>query len=334
MPKRKIKRRISSKNIEEFLRNEVDTLPAEEYQKTLKGLLDEEKNKITYRPSFTGITGGTLSAILLQQIYHWWSRYDEPFYKYRLPCDAPDYRPGDSWCEELGFTEYEFDKALKDIAQRVSRKIKKNPASLVWYWVTIDRHTYYEINFRAFNAALVLRNRIKPDYVVRQDRITESDKTGSDNSSETNKTEITPEKKLIDNGFPGNSPRKRRDHVISLLNTKALKTHLGYYGEKTDFLIGILGEYARQYVDHFGVSHPRLRFGQVREVVGVLDATMTWDLYALDEHDTWVEVIAYYFDNLSDRNDGSICAFLSRPSEYDGVSEVVRRLVEELEYAE
>lgn len=156
-------------------------------------LLASDKELISYRPKFAKAAGGILQAILLQQILYWYKAGGyKPFYKFKEPCDNGKYRAGDSWTESLGFTRYEFDKALASFGQKISKSVGKDPAALVWYWTGLDRLTYYEVNIAA------LDNVVRPLFVTQHFNFTQSDDTAlhtlyvsETNSSETNKTETT-----------------------------------------------------------------------------------------------------------------------------------------------
>lgn len=150
-------------------------------QQTPLALLKEDKRVIIYRPRLSRMLG-TTPAILLQQIHYWYN--DKPFYKYRSPCNADAYKVGDSWCEELGFSESEFDTALRHIGTKCTKKAiedndgkKPNVAVeapdiplptrfetrrtytarlrevfklLVFYWTDNNRQTWYELNLPLF----------------------------------------------------------------------------------------------------------------------------------------------------------------------------------------
>jgi len=116
-------------------------------------LLAEDKNLIVYRKRLNVMTGSVLSTILLQQVIYWTSIQHGDFYKFKEPCAHRLYREGDSWCEELVFTRKEFDTARR----RISFKVKKDQIysgqaqlnhsnALVWYWIDLDRKTWYRLN--------------------------------------------------------------------------------------------------------------------------------------------------------------------------------------------
>lgn len=141
---------------------------------TAAKLIADDRRAISYRPRFARLTGSVLAAILLQQmIYRWDANESKQFFKFKEPCKNKDYRQGDSWCEELGFTRYEFDGALKLIATKIVKGISKTIAMewslarsvdfpdddpgfvaamelsiqhLIIYWTDSNRRTWYWVN--------------------------------------------------------------------------------------------------------------------------------------------------------------------------------------------
>ena len=122
------------------------------YLKELKYLFDtiddwsqNKKNKptvILYYPKFVKIAGSRDAALLLNQILYWTRIMQKEFFKYKLPpsryenetdneylnrMEKKQYKIGDSWCEELGFTEKAFNAAIELIAYKKhkDRKDKK-----------------------------------------------------------------------------------------------------------------------------------------------------------------------------------------------------------------
>ena len=149
------------------------------------GILAEDRDVILYRPKFRQITDSVTAAILLQQIfYRWYHNGKKPFYKYKEPCDAADYRPGDSWCEELGYSRTEFDNAIAKLGQKVSASVKKDTAILVWYWITPERKTWYEVN------EVALRNAVNLIYGTQETDVTKVNFPAIDSITE-NTTEKT-----------------------------------------------------------------------------------------------------------------------------------------------
>lgn len=154
----------------------------------LLSTIGDDPKMIAYRPRLRQIAGSVTATILLQQILHRWKRNGfQPFYKYKEPCDKDDYRPGDSWCEELGFSRDEFDTAIKHIGQKVSRNVARDESKLVWYWTMPDRKTWYEVNYVALcNVAI-------PLYVQREVHVTKTDKPALPILYTKNTTEVTSE---------------------------------------------------------------------------------------------------------------------------------------------
>jgi hypothetical protein len=116
-------------------------------------LLADDKSLITYRPRLNIITGSVTATILLQQIIFLYKRNNyQPFYKFKQSCEHRFYKVGESWCEELGFSKSEFDIALKLIAVKVNSNNRDNPPpAMVYYWITQDRTTFFEVNLEYLN---------------------------------------------------------------------------------------------------------------------------------------------------------------------------------------
>ena len=105
--------------------------------------IQDDRNMISYRPRWNAVTGSVNATILLQQIIYRWR--GKPFYKFAEPCQHPDYRPGDSWREELGMGLYEFRNARGLIGSRTSRGIMDEEA-LISFWMDGYRRTWYMLN--------------------------------------------------------------------------------------------------------------------------------------------------------------------------------------------
>jgi hypothetical protein len=68
-------------------------------------------------------------------------------------CDHPDYRDGDSWCEELHFTYSEFTTAAAKFAAKVEGGMKKTEMEkqfIVLFWTDSDRKTWWQFNPKTF----------------------------------------------------------------------------------------------------------------------------------------------------------------------------------------
>lgn len=165
----------------------------------LLNLLKEDHQIIAYRPGFAKHFGSVTAAILFQQILYRWTKNDcKPFYKFKDKCSHALYKETDSWMEELSFSRREFDGALKQIAQKISKGLDKDPDSLVYYWTRVDRLTYYEINNDALNRMIIqiygdsgnngtLRKVQNVHYVNDESVFTESAKRTLDINKENNK---------------------------------------------------------------------------------------------------------------------------------------------------
>ena len=107
----------------------------------------DSRDSIPFRRSNRYIAGSINGALLLEQIIYWYAKMGhKPFYKIKEPCESPQYKTGQSWCEELGFSSREFDTAIKLIGQKISKNKIRNEDVLVHYWVDFRRLTFYEIN--------------------------------------------------------------------------------------------------------------------------------------------------------------------------------------------
>jgi len=122
-----------------------------------KAQVQDRGESIPYRPAYNKITKNVAASILLQQIWYWWSKQGGDFYKYRTPCSQS--KDDDSWIEELGFTEYQFDKAIKILGKKVTTGDSLTEffdKSLVIWWTDNDRKTWYRVNEKNFFYAVGL----------------------------------------------------------------------------------------------------------------------------------------------------------------------------------
>jgi hypothetical protein len=85
-------------------------------------LLQITRDVIPYVKQLKIYLKNTNSCILMQQLDYWFSHYPDGFYKFKEPCEDPDYKIGDSWCEELIFTAEEFDNAFEKIGVKYKSK--------------------------------------------------------------------------------------------------------------------------------------------------------------------------------------------------------------------
>ncbi len=119
---------------------------------TLMGL--DDRKIIGYRPKLNAEIGSVLSTIVVCQAMYWAQHFGNPFYKFIEPCNHGQYRKGDSWIEELGFTRHEFLFAIKRVAQKVSKKACDiDRSAFIWYWTDMSRVTWYQVNWDRVNEA-------------------------------------------------------------------------------------------------------------------------------------------------------------------------------------
>jgi hypothetical protein len=121
--------------------------------KNTKIILDD-KRIISYRPKLNTETGSVLATILLGQIMYWAEHFGNPFWKFMQPCEHHQYKQGDSWMEEIGFTRTEMETAFKRIGRRVNKKTKPDMDAFVWYWTDMNRLTWYMVNWDRVNRAV------------------------------------------------------------------------------------------------------------------------------------------------------------------------------------
>lgn len=151
-------------------------------------ILAKDNEIIPYRKELNMITGGVTATILLQQIiFRFKNNGNKPFYKFIEPCKHEKYKPGDSWCEELGFSRKEFLTAIK--------KLEDN--GLVTKKINMSRVTYYSINQSNLSKSL------KGIYINAEKGFTKMPKGDLDNKDTKTHSEITQEIKEIKNKEKG-----------------------------------------------------------------------------------------------------------------------------------
>ena len=157
---------------------------------------------IPYRKELREYAGSVTGSLLMMQLDYWFCRHPDGFYKFLDPKPKhPDYREGDSWTEELGFSKAEFRtafdvigirhlsksayvKALDKFAGKDGEKFyasyhdKKN--GLTWYF---RNHSKVEELIAELCKAKPAKHRIKPssvdkqsDFTVKQDSQSPVDK--------------------------------------------------------------------------------------------------------------------------------------------------------------
>ena len=71
-------------------------------------LLAITRRSIPYHPDLRTVAGSVTATILMQQLDYWFSQKPDGFYKFLSPCNNQQYKPGDSWEEELSLSKDEF----------------------------------------------------------------------------------------------------------------------------------------------------------------------------------------------------------------------------------
>src|ERR1044072_3239129 len=102
------------------------------------------------------------ACILMQQLDYWFERYPDGFYKFLKPAERNSaYKQGDSWTEELGFSDAEFRTAFDKIGVRYESKTEYFKAEDKFqgkyycsYTDKIQKMTYYCRNHALVDAEL------------------------------------------------------------------------------------------------------------------------------------------------------------------------------------
>lgn len=111
-------------------------------------------------------TGNFEAAIFLERIRYWSNQVGREFYKFNAVCEHPEYKPGDSWQEELFMTRNEFDRARKTVATRIKSGMSKSelmqirnedgtlaPVNrIVLFWQDRFNKLWYWFNQELYNA--------------------------------------------------------------------------------------------------------------------------------------------------------------------------------------
>ncbi len=80
------------------------------------------RNTIPYVKELHPLTHSVAGCLLMQQLDYWFERYPKSFYKFMEPSNHPQYKPSESWCEELGISAPEFRTAFDKIGVRYKSK--------------------------------------------------------------------------------------------------------------------------------------------------------------------------------------------------------------------
>lgn len=112
-------------------------------------------------PHVSKIIGSVTASVFLQQvIFRWMNKGRRPFYKFNKPCKHVLYKPFDSWVEELGMGETEFETSRDIVATRVKRlsEVKElltsNEVKHCIIYITVNNVTTYYVNSAACNKLL------------------------------------------------------------------------------------------------------------------------------------------------------------------------------------
>lgn len=120
---------------------------------------------VPYIPGLRQQTGSVVATILMMQLEYRFETIRSPcFYKFLEPPEIGyrDYRPGDSWTEELAFSKEEFRTAFDKIGVRYTSKTQYDKAKSIgsefgdkFYCSYFDRQlgmTFYCRNHKKVNA--------------------------------------------------------------------------------------------------------------------------------------------------------------------------------------
>ena len=110
------------------------------------------RNTVPYVKELQPLAYSVAGCILMQQLDYWFERHTDGFYKFMEPSEHPRYRPGESWCEELGMSADEFRTAFDKIGIRYRSKSQFEQATDKFqgkfYCSYLDRRTNLTYYFR------------------------------------------------------------------------------------------------------------------------------------------------------------------------------------------
>jgi hypothetical protein len=121
---------------------------------------------IPYRKELRQVTGSVTGSILMLQLDYWFSKYPNGFYKFLAKTPKhPDYRDGDSWTEELGFSEAEFRTAFDQIGVRhPSKSAYKKAAN---HFAVVNGEKFYcSYHDKQLGLTWYFRNHQKVDEII------------------------------------------------------------------------------------------------------------------------------------------------------------------------
>lgn len=130
-------------------------------------LLSIIKSSIPYIKELRPVAGSVTAVILWQQLDYWFEKYPDGFFKFMSPPEHEhsSYKAGDSWSEEMGFSEKEFRDAFDKIGLRYSSKTLFNKTEKKFfkgekeyffasYQDKLKKMTFYYRNHEKADAAL------------------------------------------------------------------------------------------------------------------------------------------------------------------------------------
>ena len=277
---------------------------------TILQAIANDKNIIAYRRELNSITGSVTATILLQQLIYWANIKEwQDFYKFKEPCKNKLYKKGDSWTEELGFTRWEFDGALKKIAVKITKGVSLNKEfknNLVVYWTDNNRLTWYKVNKRLLERKVDEIYKDQLLYKEEQPLYIEKNKTDFIYNTETT-TETTYNN--INNGFLEKEIENQKKDITNNngLPSGVSKSGITSYVEYSDFSSNLgtntntpfyieddsLGSYAyikymALYQEKFKKAHPKLTD---EEIQGRLQLLNDYSEERKLDEDEWEEII-------------------------------------------
>lgn len=166
---------------------------------------------IPYHPAFRSIAGSVSATILFQQLEFYFAKYPDGFYKFLEPCPGhKNYKEGDSWTEEIGFSKDEFRSAFDNLAIRYrSKKEYENYQESPFFDCNDKEYLYCSYHDKIKGLTFYFRNHIyvdrlltevgkanlrksaKPISVSRQSQLTEVGKANPEYKEHEKTTEKT-----------------------------------------------------------------------------------------------------------------------------------------------
>ena len=119
---------------------------------------------IQYTPELKRFFGSSKAAIIFERLEYWSQKYSSGFWKFFEPCEFhPQYRQGDSWEEELGFSRKVFNRVFSLIGVHYKSKsdfrAQADPFQGKLYASYYDRKptglTFYVIMIRSRTSSLL-----------------------------------------------------------------------------------------------------------------------------------------------------------------------------------